>query len=154
MPINGETPKGIIVFKIAEQELCFDIDFLSEILKPGEVDLRPANRLNSLRIDFDGCDYLPVDLTPAFGSERRAVGRCRRILLVEFKGRRVALDVEAVTQVISCVPGERGHLTFVPTDDTPNCLGYYDTGGGKIWRIDFDSITRDSPAPGDSHGHP
>lgn len=139
-------PRGIIVFEAAEQELCFDINLLNEILQPADVAVdQPADQVSKAGLDFQGHRYLLVDLISLFGKRRQHGDRRRRILLAEYNGRRVALDVDAVTQIISVVGDQGSLLTFVPTTDAPNCLGYYDTEAGKLWRIDFESITSRYP---------
>lgn len=147
LPAQNETPVGIIVFRIAGRELCFDIKFLTEILRPSQLEVYQQARLDARHlIDFNGEHYFTADLTLLRGTDGHFRSDTGRILLVEYMEHKVAFLVDNVAQIISGTPGKDGLFSFVQTGNVPNCLGYYEIQGRKLWKIDLDIIIRHSPS--------
>ncbi len=147
MPEQNETPVGIIVFRVEDQELCFDIKYLIEVLRPIDLEAhRPSRAGNKHRVDFNGEHYFLIDLTSLFGTKDHVISGSGRILLVEYGEHRIAFMVDAVTQIISGTASKDGPFRFVQTEDAPNCLGYYEIQIRKLWRIDLESLIKDSPS--------
>lgn len=146
MSAQSAMPIGMIVFKIGEQEFCFDVRFLIGNLKPGELDFyRSQDSEHPDRVVFDGQDYLLIDIASLLGAKNQAGSDPSWILMVEYGEQKLAFQVEAVTQIITGLGGKDSPFGFVPTKDVPNRLGYFKTQTREIWEIDFDGVIRDLP---------
>lgn len=145
MPVQGAIPIGMIVFKIEEREFCFDIRLLVRILKPGEPDFnRPIDEGHSERVVFDGQDYFLIDIGSFCETKDQTHGDASWILLIEYRKRKLAFQVEAVTQIITGLGSKDSPFRFISTKDMPNCLGYFEAETRKVWEIDFESVIRSS----------
>jgi chemotaxis signal transduction protein len=142
---HKEIPAGIVVFKIAEQDLCLDIRFLDGIIKPSELVFgRPGDAAEENRVVFNGVEYLIADFAPLFGKKESATTDKGRLLLIEHMEQKLAFHVDEVTQIITTGAGNESDLQFVVTDGTPNLSGYYRDRAKKLWQIDFDGLIGDS----------
>lgn len=138
-------PNGIVVFKIAGQDLCLDIRVLDGIIKPSElVFQQPDDTGEESRVVFNGVEYLFADFAPLFGKEESAAADKGRFLLIEYMEQKVAFHVDEVTQIITTGAGYKSDLEFVVTDGTPNLSGYYRDRTKRLWQIDFDGVIGDS----------
>lgn len=139
-------PIGMVVFKIAGREFCFDIRFLTGSLKPGELDFhRPSDAEHPDRYVFDGQDYFLTDIGTFLETKNPATCDTSWILLVEYRKRRIAFQVDAVTEIITGIGCKDSPFRFVTTEDVPYRRGYFEALIRKIWEIDLDSVIKDSP---------
>lgn len=139
-------PIGMIVFRIAGQEFCFDVRSLVGSLKPRELGIhRPNDAGHPGRVVFDGQDYLLIDMGPFLGTKNAPGSDAGWILLVEYGKRKLAFQVEAVTEIITGIGSKESQFRFVPAICAPHRLGYFETQSRKIWEIDFESVIRDWP---------
>lgn len=130
---------GIIVFKVAEQEFCFDIRLLNGILKPRELDVVRVDGIEEpAKISFDGEIYTIIDLASLFSGREPTNNDGIRFLLVEYMGQRLALRVEVVTQIITGLVGKESSLKFVASESTPLHVAYFENESQKLWQLDFE----------------
>jgi chemotaxis signal transduction protein len=130
---------GIIVFKVAEQEFCFDIRLLNGILKPRELDVVRVDGIEEpAKISFDGEIYTIIDLASLFSGREPTNNDGIRFLLVDYMGQRLALRVEVVTQIITGLVGKESSLKFVGSESTPLHVAYFENESQKLWQLDFE----------------
>lgn len=97
-----ETLKGLVIFKINNEEYCFDIRNISAILKPYEIDKNSALKPEKQPcISFADEKFIMVDMHEIFGVRYSGINSDTRVILIEIFDKKIAFWVDKVKEIVT-----------------------------------------------------
>lgn len=116
---------GLIIFEVANQEFCLDINDLSAIINPSELKEKiPLNSEAEINVNLNRQNIPVFSSKQLFGfKQKESHLEDTRILLVEPNNKVFGILVEKVKEIITLSRELKNKLKFIPLKGRTNLIG-------------------------------
>ncbi len=134
-------PTGLVIFNFAGREYCIDIKYVVAILNPNDESASSfsINNENST-VKYQNENIRIIDTAVIFGSKHISNKSSQRLFIILFKGNKMALPTERISEIISLNKKIVDSLCYNPSKTNDYLSGSIEYEGRTIYVLDLNEI--------------